>query len=58
LSEDYFVANLKTEISIYKKLIGFFVQVDNLFDENYSDLLGAKMPGRWVMGGIKISLNK
>jgi len=58
LNEDYFVANLKTEISIYKKLIGFFVHVDNLFDENYSDLLGAKMPGRWVMGGIKISLNK
>jgi len=58
LSEDYFVTNVKAEILVYKKLISVFAQVDNLFDEKYSDLLGAKMPGRWVMGGIKISLNK
>ncbi|MFN2437670.1 MAG: TonB-dependent receptor plug domain-containing protein [Chitinophagaceae bacterium] len=58
LSEDYFVANAKAEILVYKKLIGLFAQVDNLFDKNYSDLLGAKMPGRWIMGGIKISLTK
>ena len=30
----------------------------NVFDKNYADLLGAQMPGRWLMGGIKISLSK
>jgi iron complex outermembrane receptor protein len=34
------------------------VEADNVFDKNYADLLGSQMPGRWLMGGIKISLSK
>lgn len=30
------------------------IQVDNLLDEQFSDILGARMPGRWVKGGLSL----
>lgn len=58
VSPDYFVLNTKLEVNIIKKLLSAFVEADNVFDKNYADLLGSQMPGRWLMGGIKISLSK
>ena len=58
VSEDYFVLNAKLEASVVKKLLSVFIEADNALDENYADLLGSQMPGRWLMGGIKISLSK
>ncbi|HEX2534745.1 MAG TPA: TonB-dependent receptor [Chitinophagaceae bacterium] len=58
LSPDYFVLNAKAEGFLVKEKLSLFVQVDNLLDRSYSDLLGAQMPGRWLMGGIKITLQK
>ncbi|HTM91140.1 MAG TPA: TonB-dependent receptor, partial [Flavisolibacter sp.] len=58
VSSDYFVLNAKLEASVIKKLLSAFVEADNIFDKNYADLLGSQMPGRWLMGGIKISLSK
>ena len=56
LSSSYFVLNSKAELMIVKRKLGLFTQVDNIFDKAYSDLLGAQMPGRWVMFGAKITL--
>jgi vitamin B12 transporter len=58
LSPDYFILNLRGEVVLMKDLVSVFGQADNLFDKGYSDLLGTPMPGRWLMGGIRISLNK
>ena len=58
IDQDYFVMNLKAEVFAWKNKLAVFVQADNVFDSNYADLLGARMPGRWLMGGIKISLSK
>lgn len=58
VSADYFVLNAKLEASVIKRMVSVFVEADNAFDENYADLLGSQMPGRWLMGGIKISLSK
>jgi iron complex outermembrane receptor protein len=58
VSHDYFIVNAKLEAFIIKKVLSAFAEGDNLFDKSYSDLLGAQMPGRWLMGGIKISLSK
>lgn len=58
VSSDYFVLNAKGEAFLWKKTLTAFVEVDNVFDRNYTDLLGAPMPGRWFMGGIKITLAK
>jgi len=58
VSKDYFVLNAKAEAYLLKKTLTAFVQADNAFDKKYTDLLGSQMPGRWFMGGIKISLSK
>jgi iron complex outermembrane receptor protein len=56
IEKDYFVLNLQLQGFIYKRKLSLFTQVDNLFDTQYSDLLGSKMPGRWLMGGFKARL--
>jgi vitamin B12 transporter len=58
ISRDYFVLNAKAEYAVLKKTISVFVQADNIGDTKYSDLLGAKMPGRWLMGGLRYSFVK
>lgn len=49
----YFILNAKLEYAVVDKQLSVFVQTDNIFDRQYSDLLGSPMPGRWLMGGIK-----
>ena len=58
LTPSYFVMNVRCEVLLMENLVSVFGQVDNVFDRQYSDLLGATMPGRWIMGGIRISLTK
>jgi iron complex outermembrane receptor protein len=55
LTPEYFVLNPKIEFNVSEKF-GLFVQVDNVTDKSYSDILGAPMPGRWWMGGVKLKL--
>ncbi len=54
LTKDYFVMNAKAAFFICQNKASLFVQADNLSDVKYSDLLGAIMPGRWIMGGVNI----
>ena len=56
ISKNYFVLNALAQAFVYKDKCSIFVQADNLFDTRYSDLLGSKMPGRWLMGGFKVTL--
>lgn len=58
ISKDYFILNSKIGYAILKKSLTFFVEVDNIFNKKYSDLLGAEMPGRWAMGGIRYQFIK
>jgi len=53
VSKDYFVCNVKAEGFLFAKKISLFMQANNLFNRQYSDLLGARMPGRWMMGGFR-----
>lgn len=57
ISPDYFLLNTKAEIFILKNASVFF-EADNVFNKNYSDLLGSQMPGRWLIGGIKFAFDK
>ncbi len=57
LTQDYFLFNVKADVRFYKTASAF-VQVDNLFNRQYTDLLGAQMPGRWLAGGVKLFLSK
>ena len=56
LSKDYFLLNVQTQANVYKNKLSLFAEIDNVFDKQYSDVLGSKMPGRWVMGGFKVIL--
>jgi len=56
VSSDYVLLNAKAEGFLVKNKLSAFAEVDNLLDRKYTDLLGALMPGRWFMAGIKISL--
>lgn len=56
VSADYFVMNVKGEWNVWKDKAGLFTQVDNVFNENYSNLLGTVMPRRWLMVGARITL--
>jgi iron complex outermembrane receptor protein len=55
ISRDYFVINGKAEVLFLNQKLGIFTQVDNIFDEQYSDLFGALMPGRWLLVGAKFT---
>ncbi len=56
ITKNYFLLNSKAEYMLIAKKMGLFLQLDNIFNKKYSDLLGAKMPGLWAMGGIKLNL--
>ena len=58
LSRDYFLLNVKAEAFIIPERLSAVLQVDNLVDRQYTDILGSVMPGRWIMGGLKLSLSK
>lgn len=53
VSRDYFLVNLQSGFDLVPGKLGVYVQIDNLTNTTYSDLLGAPMPGRWVMGGLR-----
>ncbi len=56
ITKDYFLLNGKASYNFLRNKLGVFVQVDNIFDRNYSDLLGAPMPGRWLQGGLSFNV--
>lgn len=58
VASDYVLLNAKAEGFVIKNRLSAFAEVDNLLNRKYTDLLGAVMPGRWFMAGIKISLVK
>ncbi|MCK5464201.1 MAG: hypothetical protein KAI95_14335, partial [Bacteroidales bacterium] len=58
LTPDYMIWNLKADAYLQKRSLVLSVQVNNLLNRNYSDILGASMPGRWIMGGIAWNFNK
>ena len=58
ISPEYFTVNLRIEKYLFKKKAGLMIQIDNLTDVAYSDLLGSIMPGRWMQFGCWMNLNK
>jgi iron complex outermembrane receptor protein len=58
LGSEYAVFNARLEVAVLPKKLWLTGQVQNLFNEQYSDLLGAQMPSRWLMGGLRVALQK
>lgn len=55
ITKDYFLLNGRVAYRIIGKALAAFVQIDNIFNRTYSDLLGAPMPGRWLQGGLSFN---
>jgi vitamin B12 transporter len=56
LISSYTILNTNLDIAVYKRLMFISVAVYNVFDQHYSDFLGAEMPGRWIAFGAKMKL--
>ncbi|WP_420146658.1 TonB-dependent receptor plug domain-containing protein [Spirosoma sp.] len=56
LTTDYKVIHAKAEYALIPRQLYVTAQIQNLFNEQYADLLGAQMPGRWAMGGLRWQL--
>ncbi|GGN11016.1 hypothetical protein GCM10010967_53610 [Dyadobacter beijingensis] len=58
ISKNYFLLNARAEYAFLNRQLGIFIQADNAFDKQYSDVLGSVMPGRWVMGGARFNFSR
>ncbi|KPL13991.1 MAG: hypothetical protein AMS26_12375 [Bacteroides sp. SM23_62] len=58
LTPDFMIWNLKVDAYLWRRKLVLTYQVNNLFNRDYADILGAIMPGRWMMGGITWNFNK
>jgi iron complex outermembrane receptor protein len=53
--EDYFVANMKLS-KTFKKRYHFYIDVQNILDNQFVDRKGRLSPGRFIIGGFKFIL--
>jgi iron complex outermembrane receptor protein len=56
LKGSYTVWNGNFDIALFKKNVFAIFTINNIFNEKYSDFLGAEMPGRWITIGAKMRL--
>lgn len=56
VAQSYMLWNASLGIHPPERKLGLFLQVNNVFDVSYQDILGAALPGRWVMGGVSWDL--
>lgn len=54
--DQYFITNLNVAYTLFGDRFKVYMEVLNLTDTRYQEILGAPMPGRWVLGGLKYSL--
>lgn len=58
LTPSYVVINGRLDVALLPERLWVVGQAQNLFDAKYSDLLGAQMPGRWLMAGVRLALRR
>ncbi|ACU61860.1 TonB-dependent receptor plug domain-containing protein [Chitinophaga pinensis] len=56
VTKEYFIASVKADVFVIKNMLSLSVEADNVFNKTYADLTGAQMPGRWLMGGVRLTL--
>lgn len=52
LESSYGLLNSRVGYGLLDNKLSLNLQILNLLDKEYQNILGAKMPGRWLMGGI------
>ncbi|MFD2532914.1 TonB-dependent receptor plug domain-containing protein [Gracilimonas halophila] len=54
--DQYFLTNLKVGFKPFGNNFQLYTQILNVTDTQYQEILGAPMPGRWILGGVKYGL--
>jgi iron complex outermembrane receptor protein len=57
IPSSYSIHNVELRVEVHKGS-QVFIRVHNLMDEQYQEILGSRMPGRWVMGGFRWNLKQ
>jgi vitamin B12 transporter len=57
LKSSYALLNARLGYGFLENKLSINIQILNLTDTKYQNILGAKMPGRWLMGGISWNFN-
>jgi vitamin B12 transporter len=58
LTPRYAVFNARLDVALLPERVWLVGQAQNLFNARYADLLGASMPTRWLMAGVRVALRK
>jgi len=51
LADDYSVWHAKLKVAAFER-VKLHIELRNVFDKQYYNILGAQMPQRWLMGGV------
>ena len=58
VSKSFGLMNIRADKYLFNQRGAIYLQIENLFNVQYADFLGAKMPGRWIMTGFRLHLSK
>jgi vitamin B12 transporter len=57
IRNQYAIVNLKISYTVSDFPASVYIDIRNALDTRYQEILGAQMPGRWIMGGIRWRFN-
>ncbi|MEY3159376.1 MAG: hypothetical protein RLZZ49_856 [Bacteroidota bacterium] len=58
VSKSFLLLSMRADAYLWKKKGTIYTQIENIFNVQYADFLGAIMPGRWLMMGIRLTLER
>jgi len=58
VSKSFLLLSMRADAYLWKKKGTIYTQIENIFNVQYADFLGAIMPGRWLMLGIRLTLER
>jgi vitamin B12 transporter len=53
IKNQYAVLNAKVSYTLKDFPVSLYVDIRNILDTQYQEILGARMPSRWILGGIR-----
>lgn len=56
IPDAYGIGNLKLSYKVHEDKFGVYLQINNIRDQKYQEILGAQMPGRWTIVGMQWNL--
>lgn len=58
IPSDYALLNTRVSYTTQSLPLSVYVDVRNVLDTQYQEILGARMPGRWIIGGIRWNIKR